>query len=111
MPDENINPIGTTQTSQNNQATTNQTWNDDFVLNFWDSELKDPENNDKWINDLEIEENNMANSNSDQQDENDVIFDDNVIFEEKEETPQNTEEINIQNLEEEQEEPKNNAII
>ena len=108
MPDENINPIGTTQTSQNNQATTNQTWNDDFVLNFWDSELKDPENNDKWINDLEIEENNMANSNSDQQDENDVIFDDNVIFEEKEETPQNTEEINIQNLEEEQEEPKNN---
>jgi len=108
MSDESTNPVWTTQTSQNNQTTTNQTWNDDFVLNFWDSELKESENKDEWINDLEIEENNITDINSDQQDENDVIFDENGIFEEKEETPQNTEEINIQNLEEEQEEPKDN---
>lgn len=34
MPDENTNPVGVTQTSQNDQATTNQSW-DDFVLDFW----------------------------------------------------------------------------
>ena len=34
MPDENTNPVWTAQTSQNDQATTNQTWND-FTLDFW----------------------------------------------------------------------------
>ena len=35
MPDESTNPVWTSQASQNNQATTNQSWND-FVLDFWD---------------------------------------------------------------------------
>ena len=34
MPDENTNPVWTTQTSQNDQTTTNSSW-DDFVLDFW----------------------------------------------------------------------------
>ena len=37
MPDENTNPVWTTQASQNDQAVTNQTW-DDFVLDFWEGE-------------------------------------------------------------------------
>ena len=39
MPDENQNPIWGNQTSQNNQAVTNQSWND-FVLDFGDIENK-----------------------------------------------------------------------
>lgn len=35
MPDENSTPVWTAQTPQDNQATTNQTW-DDFVLDFWE---------------------------------------------------------------------------
>ena len=37
MPDENTNPVWATQTSQNDQAATNQSW-DDFVLDFWERE-------------------------------------------------------------------------
>ena len=40
MPDENTNPVWTTQTSQDDQALTNQQW-DDFVLNFWEEENDD----------------------------------------------------------------------
>lgn len=40
MPDENSTPVWTAQTSQNNQAITNQTW-DDFVLDFWEWSNRD----------------------------------------------------------------------
>ena len=39
MPDENSTPVWTAQTPQDNQAITNQAW-DDFVLDFWESEAK-----------------------------------------------------------------------
>ena len=39
MPDENSTPVWTAQTPQDNQAITNQAW-DDFVLDFWESEDK-----------------------------------------------------------------------
>ena len=52
MPDENTNPVGTTQTSQNDQATTNQTWND-FVIDFWEKENKTEEMSE-WVETSDI---------------------------------------------------------
>lgn len=46
MPDENTNPVWTTQTSQNNQTTTNQSWND-FTLDFWWEDKNKPES--EWV--------------------------------------------------------------
>ena len=39
MPNENSTPVWTSQIPQDNQAITNQAW-DDFVLDFWESEAK-----------------------------------------------------------------------
>ena len=60
MSDENTNPIVGTQTSQNDQATTNQTWND-FVLDFWEWEhgwnSESPEAEPNNLEDIEKEDN------------------------------------------------------
>ena len=53
MPDENTNPVGTTQISQNDQATTSQNWND-FTIDFWWGENKD-EITSEWV-ELNLEE-------------------------------------------------------
>ena len=62
MPDENANPIGGTQISQDNQATTNQSWND-FVLDFGEWEEMITANNVDDTNDVKFGESDMSMDN------------------------------------------------
>lgn len=81
MPDENTNSVWTTQTSQNNQATTKQTW-DDFVLDFWEKESEKSE----WTTDVEVNLDDKTNEdNGDGQDFTDLNFDDENVFSEESE--------------------------
>ena len=59
MPDESTNPVWTSQASQNNQVTTNQSWND-FVLDFWDLGNNDaPATEEVQVDSLSEEENSV----------------------------------------------------
>ena len=75
MPDENTNPVWTTQASQNDQAVTNQNW-DDFVLDFWEGENNEQDTKSEVeIDNLVVEKG--QEDNSAETDFNIDFFDDN----------------------------------
>ena len=77
MPDENSTPVWTSQIPQDNQAITNQAW-DDFVLDFWENDS----NESVWIQKIEINnlEDKTSNDEKDTQISVDLNFDDENIF-------------------------------
>ena len=82
MPDENTNPVWTTQTSQNNQVVTNQSW-DDFVLDFWEN----GSNESVWTPEIETDnlEDNTNEDEKDTQNSVDLNFDNENMFNEESE--------------------------
>ena len=99
MPDENSNPLWSTQISQDNQPEMNQSW-DDFVFDFWDWELEDVKNTDE-IDTQDIDaENELEKPNSDSEwlslDFNQNNSSDNKEWDNSEE------EVNIQDLDKEE---------
>ena len=96
MPDENTNPIATNQTSQNDQVSTDQSWND-FVLDFWD--IGNNTGNEDSVVEMDNIETEQA-KNEEESDSKDVEFDSWELFGdgENEETGNNSEnKIEIQN--------------
>ena len=81
MPDENTNPTWTTQTSQNDQAVTNQSW-DDFVLDFWERENNEQDTKSEVEIDNLVEENREEEGSGDDFDIN--LFGDNEKIESSE---------------------------
>ena len=87
-----------TWTSQNQQISSNQTWND-FVLDFWEWEILEENKNPEALNDNETENwNSNIEESNDTNNENDLNFDQDNLFDDNNETKNIKDEESSENL-------------
>ena len=108
MPDENSNPVWTTQISQDKQPVMDQSW-DDFVFDFWDWELENVKNTDEKDTQEINTENELENPNEDSEWLS-LDFDQDNISDNKE-WDNGEKEVNIQDLDKEEKSVDNDFDI